>query len=345
MRRALILAGLLLIPGFVFAQTLSIRPALVDSSSQVEDALKRNAGHASTVLTGNGHSLFLTYSTSEPIEVFMVPLAADNNFFPTDFVTFTLPEAEEGAANIDLTVSPGWAPGEQRYLLNLLTKSENANASFVSADFEPASLFDTVKAAFGHLFTPEPFTPSSYHALRGYRVLGYSVAVVLGMLTILVALTIYFISKPAVRLRNASLVLFAAMMLYALRWSVDLVRFTHQHLTEYANHTYDEAGSIYSVADTLKNGVASNNQKLITNNSVVFVCRDGTNFKEKVLRYFAYPTKITSEAADASGATLAIVMDKFDWKFTENSLSCGPIKRAAEKVVEFDDGSVLFRLK
>ena len=50
-----------------------------------------------------------------------------------------------------------------------------------------------------------------------------------------------------------------------------------------------------------------------------------------------------------SGATLAVVMDKYEWNFdesdnSENDLACGELKRQAEKSAAFPDGSVLFRL-
>jgi hypothetical protein len=45
----------------------------------------------------------------------MVPLDAKGNFVPTDFIRFTLPATELGTAEVDLTLSPGWTPGNKKW--------------------------------------------------------------------------------------------------------------------------------------------------------------------------------------------------------------------------------------
>ena len=77
--RTLLALLIIFLPSVAFAQTLSIRPALVDSTAPVEEALKRSEGQASTTLKGQGKSLLLTYTTSEPLEIFMVPLMANSS--------------------------------------------------------------------------------------------------------------------------------------------------------------------------------------------------------------------------------------------------------------------------
>src|SRR5437667_3975805 len=101
-----LLAVLLFVPILAFAQTLQITPALIDSSEPVEQALNENKGHAITTLEGAGKALSITYSASEPIEVFMVPLETENAYVPTDYVRFTLPATTQGTVLIDLTMSP-----------------------------------------------------------------------------------------------------------------------------------------------------------------------------------------------------------------------------------------------
>lgn len=328
----------------VSAQVISIRPAIVDSSEPVERALAENKGRASTALEGKGAKLMISYRSNQSLEIYMVPLDANDDFVPTDFLRFTLPQAEQGAASIDLTVSPGWKPMQQRWLVYLLSKDETADAGFDSLSFIPASPFIVVKAGVGHFLTPEPYTPSSYHALRGYRIYGAHVAVMLGLAVLLLSACVFLFVRPERRLAVALAILLIGTALYQLRFGLDLLRFTNQHLGEYAEGTYDEAGSAHIIAQ--------NFHMIATEGQTVYSCRDGTNYKEKILRYFAYPIRISSDDAAAATADFAIVMDKASWsmdtatvnKATVLTLRCGAVNRRAERLTTFADGSILFRL-
>lgn len=326
------------------AQSVFIRPAIVDSSEPVERALSENKGRASTALEGKGATLVISYHSNQPLEIYMVPLEKDDVFVPTDFLRFTLPQTEDGTASIDLTVSPGWKPVQQKWLVHLLSKDEKADAGFNSISFTPASPFRIVGAGVGHFLTPEPYTPSSYHALRGYRIFGAHVAVMLGIVTVIIALVVHLFVKRERRIVTAVAILLIGAGLYQLRFGLDLLRFTNQHLSEYAEGTYDEAGSAHLMAGAIK--------LIGKKGQTVYSCRDGTNYKEKILRYFAYPVRISSDDADAAKADFAVVMDKQSWnldtatvnKATVLTLRCGAVNRHAERLNTFADGSILFRL-
>lgn len=332
-------------PIFSCAQTLFIEPKLIDSSDPVQEALSRNAGRASTTIEGRGGTLAITYVASEPIEIYMVPIhGKDNSFVPTDFLAFTLPATDEGDVRIDLTRTPSWAPGTQTWMLHLLTKDEYTEAGFRRVEFIPLSPVGTMTAAIRQLFTPEPYTPSSYHALRGNRVFGVPVTIMFGLLTVIAALCALLIAKKY-RLQAMLAVLIIASGIYQLRFSIDLLAFTNQHLREFYTdkHVYDEAGSAHLIAELLRFG---------SPDDVIYVCRDGTNYKEKLLRYFAYPIVISSDPAAAATADFALIMDKEDWSLettTENkqtlqTLHCNDVNRPAELHATFEDGSRLYRL-
>jgi hypothetical protein len=222
----------------------------------------------------------------------------------------------------------------------MLSKSGDASAAFTKLEFLPGGILNDLKAATRQLFTPEPYLPSSYHALRGYRIFGHDLSLWLGILCVFVAIGALACRKKEKKVIAFLSVLLAGNLLFALRFSVDEFAFTKTHLTE---KTYGEAGSIHTVAELL--ALASNPT------DVIFVCRDGTNFKEKLLRYFAYPLKVTSDPADAPAATYALVMDKYDWSIdtivdkqgSRQTLRCGPINREGEKIATFEDDAVLFR--
>ncbi len=327
------------------AQVLEVRPTLVDNSSMVEQALRENTARTSTVLEGNGSLLQITYRSSEPIEVYLVPLAAEKSFVPTDYVRFTMPITQESTVNIDLTVSPGWSPGNHRYYFSLLSRTENADAAFIRVEFLPASAGQTLKALVRHIFTPEPYTPSSYHVLRGYRFLGISFTAALGVLILLAATLCALLVRRGLRLTAVLAVLIGGSLFYQLRFGIDLLRFTKEHLTGYELHgIYDEAGSVHVIAENLRTLTQDGRQP-----AIVYVCRDGTNFKEKLLRYFTYPLNVSAEAASVKSASYAVVMDKLQWSFDgtekrEGTLRCGALNASAEKLTGFPDGSVLFRL-
>jgi|GEM_PF-757041 len=347
MHRRIILSTVLLLalalPRAVSAQATEIQPQRVDSSQTVEDALQKNPGHASTVLEGKGSSLLLDYVSNEPITVFLVPLFDGNNYSITDFLSFTLPETDNGSVSVDLTASPGWSQGNRRYLLNLLSASEEPGLAISKYEFLPASAGQTLGAMVHHFFIPELYTPSSFHALRGYRVLGNSLTPIYGLALLAAAvLAFIFLSKER-RIQGTIFVLIAGIFIYNLRFGIDLLRFSAEHLNEYNHGTYDEAGSVYRLAAKV---IATENGEI---NPLVYVCRNGTNFKEKLLRYLTYPVRVSSDDADASGATLVAVMNKYKWSFDTgkngiNELACGAVNRKAQKLDSFPDGSSLFKV-
>jgi hypothetical protein len=227
----------------------------------------------------------------------------------------------------------------------MLTKHKEATIGFSTLEIENKGSA-TPLIALRQAMTAEPYTPSSFHALRGYRTLGLPVAVLLGIATLLIcALAALFAPKDR-RFQTGILILLCGMGLYQLRFSVDLLRFTNQHMHEFEKGTYDEAGSVSGIADVI--------QEIATPTSTVFVCRNqqGANFREKLLRYFSYPIRISSEAKDAALANYAIVLDATEWSLTtmtENGASvqklvCGSLKRTAQRLTSFPDGSILFKL-
>lgn len=321
------------LPSRASAATQFITPEIVSASSQVEQALKENKGRASLSLEGKGGYLSLQYAASEPMKIYAVPLDAKGSYVPTDFLVFSLPAATENTVLIDLTVSPGWTPKNHTWKINALTEHENVAAEFLTVDFIPASPIKEATTMFNQLFTPEAYTPSTFHALRGYRVFATPVVPILGILTLITAL-ILALKNPRQSVRLCVLVFVSGSLLYQARFAVDLIRFSYEHLTEYRAGTYDEAGSVYEIAKTLEAAPTT---------STVYVCRDGTNYKEKILRYMVYPLQVSSQDEDAKNAAYAVVMNKFDWTY-ETVLNCGVLKRPATKIKDYPDGSVLFSL-
>jgi hypothetical protein len=264
----------------------------------------------------------------------MTPISSDGRFIPGDFLTFKLPASATQTAVIDLTVSPGWKPGTSRWLVHLLSKDTEANAGFGNITFVEASPLTTIFAFARNTLRQEPYTPSSYHALRGYRALSMDLTVIAGILLLITCFVTAFFSKREHKLTAILLIILTFQGIYGLRFGLDILRFSAEHLIGSHNGIYDEAGSVYRIADALRDQKAQS----------VFICRSGTNYKEKLLRYFVYPIHVTADSADASHADSAVVMSARDWRFEHGTLRCGAITMQAQKITDFNDGSVLFSL-
>ncbi len=332
----------LLTPLSAAAQTLQIQPRVVDASWMVEEALRDNKGRAKTSLEGNGAFLRLTYQASQPLTITMVPLSDEGRFVPNDYLLLTLPQTDGATADINLTVSLGWSPGNTVWLLHLLTKDENASAGFIAVEFLPATPKTMISAFFRHAFKTEPYTPSSFHALHGYRIFALDGTILAGILLILACIIAVIVAKKQNKLVAALLIVLTFQGIYGLRFGLDLLRFSTEHLSGFSRGLYDEAGSAHQIARALREHVMDS--KKAESATTVFVCRSGTNYKEKILRYAAYPIVITSEEASAEHADYALVMDADEWRVDNDSLHCADLTLRVRTVTDFPDGSVLFAI-
>lgn len=308
----------------------------------VEEALRDNKGRAKTSLEGNGAFLRLTYQASEPLTIYMVPLSAEGRFVPDDYLLFTLPQTDGDTADINLTVSPGWSPGNTVWLLHLLTKDENATAGFMAVEFLPATPRTIISAFFRHVFKTEPYTPSSFHALHGYRIFALDGTILAGILLSLACMIGVIVAKKQKKLVVVLLIILTFQGIYGLRFGLDLLRFSREHLSGFSRGLYDEAGSVHQIAHALREHVISS--KKAESATTVFVCRSGTNYKEKILRYAAYPIVITSDEASLERADFALVMDADEWSFDHDALQCGDLTLRVRTVTDFPDDSVLFTI-
>lgn len=331
--RSIFATTLILVPAAAWAQVHRITPVIVNSSVQVEQGLRENKGSASTKLEGQGATLRITYVASEPLTVYTVPVNAAGQFAPHDFLTFMLPATEEGTVDIDLTVSPGWKPKTQTWVMHILTK-ENADAGFADVQFIRAGSASVALASVRHAFTVEPYSPSTYHGLRGYRVFGKDLTIIAGIILLVASGLTALIAAKGRRLQTVLVLLIGFQALYGLRFGIDLLRFSVEHTTGYAAGLYDEAGSVYRIAPVIRSLEATK----------VFVCRSGTSYKEKILRYFSYPVRVSADPKNVTDADAALVMNAYDWSFDGVTLRCDDLTLKTTKHSVFPDGSVLFTL-
>lgn len=348
MSRWLILGPMIfmsLLPMHVFAEDLMITPMLVGESGMVEKALMRSNGRAKTELEGQGSKVIITYSSDADLNIFMIPMNEQRtNYNPTDAFSFLLPAGTDNKATIDLTLSPGWVSARPiYYIIHILTPTAETNAGFSEVEFVAGSIVDQIRAMASHGFKSELFTPATFHVLRGYRIMTTSVTIVLGMLSIITCIIVYIIARKRKWHGGMAILMTLVIfqLLYGARFALDLLRFSGEHLHAwYTTGQYDEAGSIYLIADVIKSSIADPTPS----DSGVYICHDGTNFQEKLLRYFLYPVPVSSDALKIKDPSHVLILVKKTWSFDDktNALDCGEFKGAMKHIKTYDDGSVLF---
>lgn len=322
------------------AVDFSITPHIVDASSPVEEALARSQGHASTSIEGDGSSVVISYQSSTGVTVYVFPMHADHTYDPADAMYFDLSAGADNTATIDLTVSPGWHTGDSRYIVQILSPDKNPDVAFTDITFQPASWLQIILIPFAQFLRIEPFTPSTYHALRGYKFLGHAAVPVIAFMTIIVGCIVWFFYRKKYGIWPLVYILIIGHLVYGLRLVVDEYRFTQEHLTSwYTTQTYDEAESVFTIANSVQETAKTMQMPMH-----IFVCRDGTNFKEKLLRYMIYPISVSADALAAKKATHVILMNKLKWNIDNGILHCGDVSLPVKKMRDFSDGSILFSI-
>lgn len=296
--------------------------------------IARNAGQmAEGTIQGGGRWLRIAYRSDAPIAGFVVPFQGEAVYNPLDMLRFDLP-AEGTTVDVDLSVSPSWSAAPKTYLLMFSAPAGGTPPEISGIEILPATAGDSVGAAAAHALETESFVVSTYHRLRGYRVLGHDVLPVAFALLLLAVGFVVLRTKAdaAVPLFGLALV---AHVLFGARVDLDLARLTASHLAEWTSAgTYGEAGDTYALARDITE---------LPTDARVAVCFDSTDYFAKLLRYLALPITVTIGTGDP-GATHVAVVRKIDWSYEAGRLRCGSIDAPATLLAEFPDGSRLFAL-
>lgn len=321
---------LIVLPMAAFA---AVEPAVSLLSSDVDLTERVGAArsHESRELQGTGDRLRVSYTAESPIDLFVFPLLHDGAPDTEAALVALLPAGVREEASLDLSVSPAWSPRVRRYRLHALSRETTPPVLYAPSIVRGSASLLSIAAS--QLLRPEPFQPSSYHRLRGYRVLGFAVSPLVALIAIGTAsATVALWRRRGV---DVFLMIFLTVLfLYGLRVAADLVSVSRAHLREWrVNGTYAQAGSSYAIADALQEreeGIRS-----------VFVCHDGTSYLPTLLQYLLYPVPVTDTPEDA---THAVVIQKVRWSEGPDTLQCGDMVLPARRLRSFSDGSVLYRV-
>ncbi len=280
------------------------------SLTQLQEQLSEEIAHAHIDLKGEGADLNVEYSSTHPISLYILFLDDDGSVNPRDILFAKLPEGNDVESIVPLSPTRGWRGGERSYKLHLITNLDGTQNLKSIGIGGSASIIDGLK----QFFSPEPFTPSSYHRLTGYRFLGIPITLIL---TILIA--IILIGSLILKRKQLGLIIILIIILLSnARFSLDTLKYTQKHLSDWSyNKTYETAGSTYEIAEFLE----SENIRSIQ------LCTDGNSYFQTLLKYAAYPLAING--------TSKFILERY-------ALECDTSN--AEKTKEFPDGSIIFRI-
>lgn len=290
---------------------------LLGEDIPIETIISKATSHAEADLTGPGEAIELTYSSSEPLDVLVMFPSVDGGFTPLETLQAHLPEGQRVTAAIHLTESPGWSPLRKQYRLHFLTESQTG-VEFHDVNFVRGSFISSITSSVKQFLGSQPYSPSSYHRLPGYRIAGISFGVLFGFL--LIVLSLWFAWK-----KQYQRIILGAIILTLLshaRFSVDAVRYSLEH----SRRDYATAGSLFQIVDW------------ITEHEVtgVALCNDGTTYAEKLLSYHIYPLLLTEDPSHV------VVYRAVDTSFNGTTLRCGKEQFSASKLKDFPDGSSLY---
>lgn len=314
------------------AQSLSMVPSL-DLSPEELRARSMAAQTSNMGIGGQGNRLELVYSASLPLQLDIAPRRRGTGFDPVEVLHLTLPPGTKKEAIIDLTPSPGWWPFEEEYILSFFSPAEEKGAEILSMQFLPSSASSVLRAAWRHLLLREEYQVASYHTLRGTNVLGLALFMILGCLTLLLTMIFLLLRRPAAAMGA----LCACTLLGSTWFSIDLLRFTVQNLSQYERSgIYSHAGAAKALSDAIRTATKGH-----AASAFVFVCQEDTDFYAKLLRYFAYPIRVSIKPEDIPRAT-HVVVRTLGWNYVNGILTCGNLSGKATKLATMPDGAVLF---
>ncbi|MBU0458700.1 hypothetical protein KJ652_02125 [Patescibacteria group bacterium] len=308
----LIISSALLIP-ICFAAGVTIEP-IPATQEQLNSQNLEELKSASVKIDGEGTQFNINYSAPSTIDLYILFMEKDGTFNPRNILFAELPQGEQETI-IPISDTGGWSRGNNNYKLHFLTDKDSVPEVSKVELSGNLSIADGIK----QFFAPEPFTPSSYHRLNGYKLFGYSATFVLLILTLIGSLI--FIKN-----RKVQILIFLGMIFISnARFSIDSLRYTYTHLTA---NTYASAGSAYEIAEYLHKNDIEN----------IALCSDGNSYFKTVLSYALYPAKIKDESENI------LVHSAFNWSFENDVIRCGETEANAIKLNGFPDGSVLFSL-
>lgn len=305
-----------------FAEEVAV--TLFSENTAIEDIVSSSVSHAHADISGKGRAIRLTYSTTEPLSVFVAFRNTKGAFKTFETLQTVLRAGQLQEATIDLSKSPGWSIGKRSYRLYFFSDSKEG-AQFHDIEFEKASVPSIIAIGIRHFAMLQPYSPASYHRLPGYSILSIPLTVVAGMallviVCLLVALKRFKLIVP---------VIVTVILVTQARFSLDAMIYSTKHMSEWMhNGTYSTAGSLPRIAARLQKEDATS----------VYLCHTGTTYAQKLLQYHAYPVLLGDDAPSH-----IVVHKSTNWSIDGETLKCNDDEFRVSLIETFDDGSALYQ--
>lgn len=307
-----------------FAEEVPVQ--LLGADTAIEEIISSSASHANADVSGKGSEIILTYTTAEPLSVFIAFRDSDGSYNTFETLQAVLPAGSNMEASIDVTKSPAWNPSEISYRLYFFSDAPDG-AEFHDIEFKKAGLSSTVAASIKHIAEMQPYSPASYHRLPGYTVLGIPLAPVVGWLLILL-ISVLIIRK---RIEVIIPLIVVIILISHARFSLDTIRLSVNHSVEWiSNITYATAGSLPHIARRLREEDVQ----------TVYLCHTGTTYAKKLLQYHAYPTLIVDQSPSH-----ILVHKSTNWSIEGDELRCIDDTFTVLQLEDFEDGSTLYQIQ
>jgi hypothetical protein len=320
-------AGLILTlcVGTAHAAPVAVSPVGYDAG--VRQMLAGAASVANAEVRGAGESIVFSYSAAQPLTVLVFFHEQREQLDIATALRGELPAVQNGEAEFRLTSSPAWRPGEHPYIVYLVS-ADPAGADVRSATVTGGSSVHLPFIAMSQLFASEPFQPSLYHRLQGYRVFGLPVVPLLAVV-VLAAVAVLWWKAP----RLVFSVLAVGMLFYGLRFSIDLGRYSAAHVAEWSQRgTYATAGSAFAIADAIHADIADTH-------ATILVCSTGTSYVPTLLAYLLHPLVVIT-AVDPQVRPAYVVQGE---RIGASDSTCAGDSVPLREMQSFPDGSVLYR--
>ncbi len=320
----MISAVLFFTPQTASAAEFEVESNLINSKTRIDQSIASSVSQASIEIQGKGESANLRYSSIKSIDGYVMFVRKDGTFGVHETLTFTLPAGVDQIVSIDLSKSPAWGLSENSFKMVFVSK--DPAPKFASITFSEEGVSSKIITGINHLLIPEPYTPSSYHRLKGYRIFNLPLAIIFFVILLIVTATQWKNRQRMIQ------ILIIGILIYNARFSIDLIRITGDHLASwYRDGTYDEAGSLYLAADELEGA------------EQVALCADGSSYPLTLLRHIMYPTKVNDN--NLTDSSHAILFSAFRSSFSDGFLKCRNFESRAEVIASLTDGALVLELK
>lgn len=341
-----------LLPGAALAESVS--PILLSEESRSFPGPGSNLAEKTAPIRGKGSSLNIAYTSDAEVELrisFLIESEGGGTKY-NPLHTIKFPDVTAGEVRqvtLNLTKSPAWSNKTQDYLLHVWGPV-GANVVIHDIEFEDASMADVLGAAFGQLFTDEAVQLSTGNYRWGYRVLNISVTAVLGVILLLaisfwlLVTSFWFRRNQRLEvgdiLRAAILVSLIFILLYDVRFSLDLVRTSARDISSWTGDgEYRQLGPVNKIVGDLKN-----EQMQFGDRMRVTLCTDLEDLYFKHIRYHMYPVKV-DQGENWSEATHVVFIGKHHSVQPGGMITCraDQASRRIDIIDNYEEGSALYR--